>query len=259
MEQLQLKELFECVARGRLSPDSALQQLALSNIEDTLQGLVLDRQRALRTHLGEVVFAPGKKDEVLLAAVQGLAHDGSAVLVSRVSPHQAALLQSTFPQGCYWDEARLFALGRNRAALSFPQAQSGDVLVISAGAADRSIAAETCGVLQFWDISCGFISDVGIAGLHRLRPHIRALHEATVAIVIAGMEGALPGVVAGLAPCPIVAVPTSVGYGVGANGYVALASMLCSCVPGISVTNIDNGFGAAAFAAKLIKQIQKNR
>ena len=105
---------------------------------------------------------------------------------------------------------------------------------------------------MFWDKSCACITDVGVAGLHRLLPHVQALREAKVIIAVAGMEGALPGVLTGLVPCPVLAVPTSVGYGLGEGGRAALTTMLCSCAPGVAVVNIDNGFGAAAFAAKLL-------
>ena len=133
-----------------------------------------------------------------------------------------------------------------------PWPQSGTALVVSAGAADMPVALEAFGALAFWGCDCACVTDVGVAGLHRLNPHLRALHEARVIIAVAGMEGALPGVLAGLTPAPVLAVPTSVGYGVGAHGFAALSTMLCTCVPGVAVLNIDNGFGAAAFAAKML-------
>lgn len=134
-----------------------------------------------------------------------------------------------------------------------PWPERGEIMVVTAGAADIPVGAEAYGALRFWGHDCGFLTDVGVAGLHRLAPHIRDLRAARLIIAVAGMEGALPGVLAGLVPCPVLAVPTSVGYGVGAGGMAALHSMLCSCVPGLAVLNIDNGFGAAAFAAKLLR------
>ena len=246
--------ILQNVADGVLSPKEAMLRLGDGAVHDALRGLTLDTQRPLRTGLGETVFAQGKSDAALLGAVENLAVSGP-VLVSRVSPAQADLLQKHFPAGRHWAEARLFALEESNgfaAAMTPPLPQQGDALVISAGAADIPVALESYGALRFWGKSCGCITDVGVAGLHRLIPHLEALRAARVIIAVAGMEGALPGVLAGLVPCPVVAVPTSVGYGLGEGGRTALATMLCTCVPGVAVVNIDNGFGAAAFAAKLL-------
>ncbi len=253
MQKKYLEEVLRAVAAGELPPESALASLALEPVRDTLNGLALDSQRELRTNLGEVVFAPGKSDGALIGAVRGLTGSGTPVLVSRVDARQGALLLESFPTGRHWDEARLFAVGDGALRLGPPWPSQGEVLVISAGAADMRVAAEAYGTLRFWNIDCGFIPDVGIAGLHRLTPYIEAMRSATLIIAVAGMEGALPGVLAGLVPCPVLAVPSGVGYGVGEGGRAALTTMLCSCVPGIAVTNIDNGFGAAAFAAKLLR------
>lgn len=259
MLEEKLRSVFARLVVGDITPEEAVHLCRVSPTEDVLAGLTLDRHRALRTGLGEVVFAQGKGDDQLCAALRGLAglkSDTSAVrgpidkvLATRVSAAQGVMLERAFPEGCLWQQAGLFALG---AALPVnpPWPHAGRVMVLSAGAADRPVALEAFGTLCFWGIDAGFVSDVGVAGLHRLQPHLPALHDARLIIVVAGMEGALPGVVAGFVHCPVVAVPTSVGYGVGAGGHAALSSMLCSCVPGLSVVNIDNGFGAAAFAAK---------
>lgn len=260
MEQQHLEHILAAVARGSLSPSRAARQLAQSTLEDSLSGLTLDTQRAMRTGLGEVVFAQGKSPEALLGAVTGLHRDGSPVLATRVAPEQGDLLCGAFPQGRYWPMTRLFLLpqrlpdGTDAPApeLGPPWPQQGDILVVTAGAADIPVAAEAYGALRFWGRDCGLITDVGVAGLHRLTPHLPALQRARCVIAVAGMEGALPSVLAGLLYCPLLAVPTSVGYGVGAGGRAALSTMLCSCVPGVAVVNIDNGFGAAAFAAKMV-------
>lgn len=253
MQKKHVEDILRGVAGGALSPEAALARLALEPVKDTLNGLTLDTQRELRTNLGEVVFAPNKSDGALLGAVRGLADDGAPVLVSRVDARQGALLSEAFPSGRYWADARLFAVGDGARRLGPPWPSRGKALVMSAGAADMQVAAEAYGALRFWNVDCGFIPDVGVAGLHRMTPHVEAMRSASVIIAVAGMEGALPGVVAGLVPCPVLAVPTGVGYGVGEGGRAALNSMLCSCVPGIAVVNIDNGFGAAAFAAKLLR------
>lgn len=257
MQKKHVEALLRAVAGGEMTPESVLKRLSLEPVQDTLNGLVLDTQRELRTNLGEVVFAPGKSDKALLGAVRGLSDHGTPVLVSRADARQGALLLEHFPEGRYWEDAHLFAAGDGASRLGPPWGARGKVLVVSAGAADMSVAAEAYGTLRFWDVECGFIPDIGIAGLHRMAPHLDALRAATIIIAVAGMEGALPGVLAGLVPCPVLAVPTSVGYGVGEGGRAALTTMLCSCVPGIAVSNIDNGFGAAAFAAKLLRHSQR--
>lgn len=253
MQKTIIRHMLDLVAQGRLSADEALERMSFETARDALHGLALDPQRELRSGLGEVVFAQGKSDEVLLAAMEGLRPHGP-VLASRVSAAQGQLLRAHFPQGLCWPQAGLFALGaapRLEANMTPPWPGQGEIMVVSAGAADIPVALEAFGALSFWGHDCGCVTDVGVAGLHRLTPHLDALRKARAIIAVAGMEGALPGVLAGLVPCPVVAVPTSVGYGVGAHGFAALSTMLCTCVPGVAVVNIDNGFGAAAFAAKM--------
>jgi len=250
MHEESLFRILRDVAEGRTAPDAALEQCRLAPLEDLLRGLTLDPHRKLRTGLGEVVFAPGKSDAQLCSAMQHLIRAGP-VLASRVSDAQARCLQDAFPQGAYWPEARLFGLGGDL-PVSPPWPVEGEALVLSAGAADRPVALEAFGCLRFFGVDAGYIADVGVAGLHRLQPYLPALSRARLIVAVAGMEGALPGVVAGFVRCPVIAVPTSVGYGVGAGGHAALNAMLCSCVPGLAVVNIDSGFGAAAFAAKML-------
>ena len=256
MSKPQLLKILEQVATGVLKPENALELLGTQAVRDTLHGLTLDPQRALRTSLSEVVLAQGKSDAALLAAVEGLSHHGP-VLVSRVNPGQAALLEERFSVGCYWPDARLFSLGGSPAfarAVQPPWPQEGEVMIVTAGAADIPVALEAYCCLAFWDKNCGLVTDVGVAGLDRLTPHVEALRKARIIIAVAGMEGALPGVLAGLVCCPVLAVPTSVGYGIGTGGFAALSTMLSTCVPGVATLNIDNGFGAAAFAAKLLNK-----
>jgi NCAIR mutase (PurE)-related protein len=250
MSEEELLLILRDVAGGKTAPDAALEHFRLAPLEDLFCGLSLDPHRKLRTGLGEVVFAPGKSDAQLRSAVQHLARSGP-VLASRVSEAQAQCLLQVFPQGVYWPEARLFAYGRDL-PVNPPWPDEGRALVLSAGAADRPVALEAFGCLRFFGVDAGYVADVGIAGLHRLRPYLRALARARIVVAVAGMEGALPGVVAGFVRCPVIAVPTSVGYGVGAGGHAALNAMLCSCVPGMAVVNIDSGFAAAAFAAKML-------
>ncbi len=269
MPNNEIQHLLQAVAQGRISVEEALENKQFQtlqqhaentekrtethSIQDTLCGLSLDTQRQARTGLGEVVFAPNKSPAQLISAVEHL-HSHAPVLVTRLNPEQQTLLQTHFPKGHTFPEARLFSLGRPLPVASTAQAwpNAGKAIVISAGGSDRPVALEAFGTLAFWGIEAGFIADVGVAGLHRLSPHVPALQAAQIIIAVAGMEGALPGVVAGFVHCPVLAVPTSIGYGVGEKGRAALSSMLCSCVPGIAVCNIDNGFGAAAFATKML-------
>ena len=205
MDHTAIESLLQAVARGDIPPDQALRHLGDATAADSLQGLHLDHERALRTGLGEVVFAQGKTDGALVGAVRGLSLRGAPVLVSRASEAQGAL-------------CRLFCLGgegQEVPELGPPWPDRGEIMVVTAGAADIPVGAEAYGALRFWGHDCGFLTDVGVAGLHRLAPHIRDLRAA--------------------------------------GGMAALHSMLCSCVPGLAVLNIDNGFGAAAFAAKLLR------
>lgn len=247
------------VADGKLSPEKALHCLGQSPFEQLACGLNLDHHRALRTGLGEVVFAQGKSTPNLLAAVENLAKykNGTAeqkTLATKVSPAQGEALINCFPEGEFWVDASLFCLG-TRLDLAPPWSAKGEVLIVTAGAADLPVGLEALGTAHFFKLDAGLITDVGIAGIHRLLPHLENLSKAKVIIAVAGMEGALPGVLASLLPCPVIAVPSSVGYGVSTGGMAALMGMLASCAPGLSVMNINNGFGATAFAAKMLRNI----
>lgn len=250
-------KILEELSKGNTTPEDALQSLGCAPFEQLMQGLNLDLQRGLRTGLSEVVFAQGKDLQDLLAAVDKLAQPdikGKAkpVLVTRVNEAQGSTLMKAFPRGIFWLKGGLFCLGQDL-ALAAPWSPEGEVIIVTAGTSDLSVGMEALGTARFFGLNTGFIPDVGIAGLHRLVPYLPNLGKAKLIIAIAGMEGALPGVLAGLFSCPILAVPTSVGYGVSAGGKAALSGMLASCAPGLAVLNIDNGFGAATFAAKLLK------
>jgi hypothetical protein len=252
---MDVKSLLDAVASGGLTPDEALTKLQLSPYQELFHGLSLDTHRQLRTGLGEVVFAPGKSDPQLLQAVSGLAETAQPVLVTRASNAQARLLEEGFPEGKAWPEAGLFSLGGN-IDLSPPWKSHGEVIIVTAGSSDLPVALEALGAGQFFGLEPGLISDVGVAGLHRITPKLSSLQKAKMLIVVAGMEGALPSVLAGMLGRPTLAVPTSVGYGVSQGGQAALMGMLSSCAPGIAVVNIDNGFGAAVMAVKCLQSFQ---
>ena len=247
--------ILEDVAQGRTTPQTALQHLKLEPYQQLAAGLCLDTNRRLRTGQGEVIFAQGKSTSQLQRAVQALSETEEPVLATRVSPEQGHFLQKSFPTGRFWEQAGLFTLG-SQVELEEPWPAQGEVVVVTAGASDLPVALEAMGSGHFFGLDMGLIPDVGVAGLHRLTPHITTLHQARLLIVVAGMEGALPSVLAGMLGKPLIAVPTSVGYGVGMQGLTALAGMLSSCATGIAVVNIDNGFGAAAMAHKIMTAIQ---
>jgi len=252
MDTKALRKLLDRVSRGSVSPDEAAQALD----GESAAGLTLDHRREARSGLPEVVFAPGKNLDQLSGAMRGLSENGKPALATRVDPMQGKFLLAEFPGGEYHARSGLFAVNA-RLNLDGPQTAAGEVLVVSAGAADHKVALEALGSARFFGLAAGFVPDVGVAGLHRLAPHVEALAAARAVIAVAGMDGALPSVLAGLLPAPVVAVPTSTGYGVALGGIAALLTMLNSCAPGISVVNIDNGFGAACVAAKILRSRER--
>lgn len=240
------------VAAGALAPEAALERIGTIPFRELADGVTVDTHRRLRTGQGEVIYGQGKDVEQLERAVTGLAESGQPVLVTRLDRDKGAALQARFPTGRFFVRAGLFVLGRDL-ALDEPWPKTGEVLVVTAGASDLPVALEALGSAQFFGLEAGLVSDVGVAGLHRVLPHLDNLRRARLLIVVAGMEGALPSVAAGLCGRPILAVPTSVGYGASFGGVAALLAMLSSCATGVAVLNIDNGFGAAAMAAKLLR------
>jgi NCAIR mutase (PurE)-related protein len=240
------REILAAVAAGECTIEAALEAL------DPIRNLGfarVDLQRARRRGVPEVVFGAGKTPEQMLHIAKALRDADQRVLITRVDSAAAAHVQAGLPDSEYDAQARcLWA----PAALP-PVENEGLILVIAAGTADGRVAAEAACVARQLQNRVERLDDVGVAGLHRLLSQIDRLRSAQVLIVCAGMEGALPSVVAGLVSRPVIAVPTSVGYGAGAGGVAALLGMLTSCAAGVSVVNIDNGFGAA-YSANLINQ-----
>lgn len=207
---------------------------------------VLDLSRTERTGLPEVVFGATKTVQQLLGTLGALADAGQPALATRVGPAEAAAVLSAEPRATYDAVSRLLRVGAPHPA------RSGRVAVIAAGTSDLSVTEEAAGTLEWAGVSVERITDVGVAGLHRLLSRLHRLAEADVLIVAAGMEGALPSVIGGLTDRPIIAVPTSVGLGAHEGGRVPLMAMLNSCAPGLVVVNVDNGFGAAAAALRML-------
>jgi len=210
----------------------------------------LDLQREDRTGVPEIVWGEGKTIPQLSAIVRRMTEKSSLILVSRLDEQKGASLLAEFPAGSYHAQARLFSLDCRSGKKT---AGRGKIAVLAAGTSDIPVAEEAAVTTARLGNEVERIYDVGIAGLHRLLAELPRIREASVLIVIAGMEGALPSVVAGLVGRPIVAVPTSIGYGTGLGGIAALLTMLNSCAPGVTVVNIDNGIGAAV-AAHMINQ-----
>ncbi len=252
MDRKTAKAILEQVATGRKSIEAAVEELALAPCAELLD-LTLDLHRPMRGGLPEVIFCPGKSSGQLKAAVERLKQAGQPVLATRCSAEQHSALSKDFPEAGYDERSRLFWLGADP-GLAPPGPAHGQTLGGTAGASDRPVALEAYGAARFFGLDAGLIADVGVAGLHRLSPHLQALTKARLLICVAGMEGALPSVIAGITGRPVIAVPTSVGYGASFGGLAALLAMLNSCAAGVCVVNIDNGFGAAAMAAKLLRQ-----
>ena len=243
MDRDRLHALLEAVREGRVAPEAALETLARAPYVETADGRI-DVHRALRQGLPEVVYGAAKTPRQIADAVRALVAHGQPALVTRVAKDAAEQVLSELPGGEYLAEARLLWFGP-----PLPEARGrGTVLVVCAGTADLPVAREASEVARRFGNKVELLVDVGVAGLHRLLDSLELLRSATVVIVVAGMEGALPSVVAGLVAAPVIAVPTSVGYGAAFGGVAALLAMLNSCAPNVGVVNIDNGFGAAALA-----------
>lgn len=249
MNEIFLRQILESVSKGELDLDEALARLRSLPFE-SLGFACIDHHRSLRKGISEVIFGEGKSPEQIIAIMERITQQGDNVLVTRLSREKSRSILERFPTSTYHDEARVLTL------LIHPVEQTGrgKILVISAGTSDIPVAQEAAVTAKFMGNKVETIFDVGVAGIHRLVAHAERLKEASVIIVVAGMEGALPSVVGGLVDSPIIAVPTSIGYGASFHGLAALLSMLNSCASGVVVVNIDNGFGAA-YAATLINRI----
>jgi NCAIR mutase (PurE)-related protein len=240
-----LEQLLADVAAGRLAVDEAAVRLARLPWAD-LGFARVDHHRALRQGLPEAIYAPGKSVDHCVAIVAELLDNGTGpVVLTRVDDAQLAAVTAAHPGAS--------VTGRT---LTWRHAEpvAADVVVVTAGTADLPIADECAAVLTAYGISPKLIADCGVAGLHRILDQIDTLAAADIVVVVAGMEGALASVVAGLVACPVVAVPTSVGYGSGLEGVTALLSMTAACAPGITVVGIDNGYGAACAVARLVRR-----
>jgi pyridinium-3,5-biscarboxylic acid mononucleotide synthase len=246
MDPDRLRELLEGVAARRTPVDEAVRELR--DLPFRALGFAhVDTHRHLRTGFPEVVLGEGKTAPQIAAILRELAAGGSTVLATRVSAEAAAVVVPDVPGARYLAVPRAVVVGPTPA----PDRGRGTIAVISAGTADVPVAEEAALTAELAGNHVERLYDVGVAGLHRLVAHRAIVEQAEIVVVVAGMEGALPTVVAGLFARPVIAVPTSVGYGASFKGVAALLSMLNSCASGVSVVNIDNGFGAGQLAAML--------
>jgi NCAIR mutase (PurE)-related protein len=244
-----LTSLLEGVRDGSHSPQEAMEALRTLPFREAA-GILADTHRLLRQGFGEAVFAEGKTHQQVCDAVGILLESQGAALATRVDESCGAFLQARISEGTYDALSRLFHVGR------LPEHGTKRVVgVVCAGTSDLPVAEEAAQVLEFSGWSVRRIQDVGVAGLHRLLGKLEALRSCSILIVVAGMEGALPGVVGGLVGCPVIAVPTSVGYGAGVQGFAALLTMLNACSSGVTVVNIDNGYGAAVAAQRILNRM----
>ncbi|MCB9742045.1 MAG: nickel pincer cofactor biosynthesis protein LarB [Alphaproteobacteria bacterium] len=248
MHEKGLRALLSALTAGELALDDAVHALVTGELAqgDTPFASV-DTSRALRTGLPEVIFGEGKSAEQISRIMAHLAAHGQSALATRCDADKAEAVLREHPQARYHALARVLELRMQ----PWTDKGRGELLVVCAGTSDLPVAEEAAVCAEAFGNRVRRIADVGVAGLHRILAHAEALREAQVVIVVAGMEGALPSVVAGLTDRPVLAVPTSVGYGAAFGGVAALLGMLNACASGISVVNIDNGFGAAVQATRI--------
>jgi len=244
MNSDQLLDLLRSVREGDVTPEQALEALRILPYED-IGFAKIDHHRALRTGFPEVVFCEGKRVDQVVEIVKRLASRSGHVLATRAAPAVAEAVRSAVGEVVYHAEARIVEVGQRPKP---PGDGDRYIAVVSAGTADLSVAEEAAVTAEAMGSRVERLYDVGVAGLHRLLDSRDVLLKANVIVVVAGMEGALASVVGGLVPAPVVAVPTSVGYGASFHGLAALLSMLNSCAAGVAVVNIDNGFGAGYYA-----------
>ncbi len=246
MDKNLLLKLLESIAKGRVSAENGAEKLQHMAYEDITYAHI-DHHRSLRKGFPEVIFGEGKTADQIAGIMEKMMDQENIILVTRSTQQKADMLLSRFPKAVYHADARMIVLELN----PVPVQGRGLILIISAGTSDIPVAREAYLTARAMGNTVDTIFDVGVSGIHRLLNHKALIEQAAVLIVVAGMEGALPSVVAGMVDRPVIAVPTSVGYGVNLGGLTALFAMLNSCSSNVAVVNIDNGFGAGYMAAMI--------
>ena len=242
-----VRALLERVASGEVAPERALDELARAPIE-SIEFATIDHHRGLRQGFPEVIFGGGKSPTQVVEIAARLSARGDRALITRADAAALGALRERWPNARLNEVARTALVPEPSGAAP----ETGPVLLVTAGTSDLPVAEEAAETLFAASVCVERLTDVGVAGIHRLLARSEELQRAKVIIVVAGMDGALPSVVGGLVACPVVAVPTSVGYGASFGGVAALLTMLNSCASGVTVVNIDNGFGAAVAAARIV-------
>ncbi len=250
---MEAREFLEKVRRGEMTIEAGvafLQQFPFVEIPEA----IIDTHRFWRKGFPEVVWGKDKEVPVLEAIIRSLRDVGQSVLITRLALEKAEKLKENFPEAQYDPEARIFSLGERMPAL-----EKGQILVVTAGISDLPVAMEAKVTAEFMGARVNMLKDVGVAGVHRLFAHWDEVRKADVIIAVAGMEGALPGLVSSLVGRPVIAVPTSVGYGTHLAGLAPLLSMLNACSSGMAVVNVDNGFGAAVLAILILRLLNEKK
>jgi NCAIR mutase (PurE)-related protein len=252
MDKHKLQHLLQSVASGEVAPSAAYERIKDLPYQE-LGFATLDSHRGVRQGLPEVVFCPGKTPQQISQIMRRLFAHHDLVLATRAEPHVAEKVGDDLPEVQYFEQSRMLVLG------TLPDADESmpSVNVISAGTADVPVAEEAAMVLQAAGVGVMRTYDVGVAGIHRLLDRLPELRLNAASIVVAGMDGVLPSVVAGLLPGPVIAVPTSIGYGANFQGIAPLLTMLNSCAAGLTVVNIDNGFGAGVAAFRILSLLKQ--
>lgn len=259
MDRSKLQHLLESVALGETTINTALDKLKHFGFEEVGDFAKIDHHRSLRNGFPEVIWGAGKTPEQIVQIIEAMARKNRElgqdvpVMATSIEPEVFTQLQAKIPELKYYRMARICALVSENIEPKY----LGSIAVITAGTSDLPVAEEAAITAELLGFKVNRLWDVGVAGIHRLLGNLHAISEADVLIVVAGMEGALPSVVGGLVDCPVIAVPTSVGYGASFNGISALLTMLNSCASGIGVMNIDNGFGAAILAGRILRTIHR--
>jgi pyridinium-3,5-biscarboxylic acid mononucleotide synthase len=247
-----LLHLLQAVSSGNVTPETALEKLKHLPFESVADFAKIDHHRQLRTGFPEVIWGQDKTPSQIIQIVQAMRNDSTVVMATRIELEVYRQLKAEIKDLVYYPTARICAL-----TPSLKTINPGSISILTAGTADLPVAEEAAVTAELCGFKVNRLWDVGVAGIHRLLSNYQIIYRADVLIVVAGMEGALPSVVAGMADCPVIGVPTSVGYGTSFNGVTPLLTMLNSCATGIGVVNIDNGFGAAILAGQILRTASK--